>query len=208
MSYTKYQVAELIFATWRDAVLGGVCCDNISPTDELDYLKENIQKEYDLTNEDIKKIFDDNNYPFYWDIEEDEVKNCEDEEEEEEEEEEESDYDEEDDWKYLCPNLHWGGQYGCDLCCNCKDTENEEMKKEWLKPNGKYCYKLHKKWLEEKRKKNEDDEDEDEDEEEDEWCECCFCNVELTNKPSAMAGDYCVCINCYNEWKKKNEDDD
>jgi hypothetical protein len=35
-------------------------------------------------------------------------------------------------------------------------------------------------------------------------CECCFCNVELTNKPSAMAGDYCVCINCYIEWKNHN----
>ena len=56
---------------------------------------------------------------------------------------------------------------------------------------------------------DEDDEDEDdeddEDGEEDDWCECCFCNVELTNKPSAMAGDYCVCINCYNGWKEEED---
>ena len=74
MSYTKYQVAELIFKTWRDVVME--CDTSTSPTDELDYLKENILKEYDLTNEDIKKIFDDANYPFYWDIEDDEIKNC------------------------------------------------------------------------------------------------------------------------------------
>ena len=74
---------------------------------------------------------------------------------EEEEEEEESDA-EEDDWKYLCPNLHWGGQYGCDLCCYddyVKDTDNQEMKAEWLNSKNRYCYKLHKKWLQDKKQK-------------------------------------------------------
>jgi hypothetical protein len=77
---------------------------------------------------------------------------------ESEEEEEEEDYD----WEYLCPNLHWGGQYGCDLCgcdlcfngcdlcSNVKDIDNNNMRKEWLNKCNKYCYKLHKKWLEEK----------------------------------------------------------
>lgn len=51
---------------------------------------------------------------------------------------------EDDDWEHLCPNLHWGGMYGCDLC------GGMEMKKEWLNKCNKYCYKLHKKWLEEK----------------------------------------------------------
>lgn len=78
-----------------------------------------------------------------------------DEEEEEQEEEEESDA-EDDDWKYLCPNLHWGGQYGCDLCCYddyIKDTDNQEMEAEWLNSKGRYCYKLHKKWLQDKKQK-------------------------------------------------------
>lgn len=56
--------------------------------------------------------------------------------------------DDDDDWKYLCPNLHWGGQYGCDLCMDCADSKNSNMEKEWLNSNGKYCYKLHKKWME------------------------------------------------------------
>lgn len=58
------------------------------------------------------------------------------------------DDDDDDDWKYLCPNSHWGGQYGCDLCMDCADSKNSNMEKAWLKSDGKYCYKLHKKWLE------------------------------------------------------------
>ena len=72
-------------------------------------------------------------------------------EDKEEEEEEDSDFEDDDDWKSLCPNLHWGGQYGCDLCDNVKDIDNQEMMKEWLNKNNKYCYKLHKKWLEDKK---------------------------------------------------------
>lgn len=68
-----------------------------------------------------------------------------------EEEEEEED----DDWKYLCPNLHWGGQDGCDLCCYeeilIKDIDNDNMKPEWVNSKNKYCYKLHKKWLQNKQ---------------------------------------------------------
>lgn len=73
---------------------------------------------------------------------------------EDDEDDEESD-DEDDDWKYLCPNLHWGGQYGCDLCCDhyVKDIDNQEMEKEWLNSKNKYCYKLHKKWLQDKKQK-------------------------------------------------------
>ena len=68
-------------------------------------------------------------------------------------ESEEEEEEEEDDWKYLCPNLHWGGQYGCDLCCYdgyIKDIDNQEMKADWLNSKGIYCYKLHKKWLQDK----------------------------------------------------------
>ena len=60
------------------------------------------------------------------------------------------DDDDDDDWKYLCPNNHWGGQYGCDLCLdgeNVKDKDNGNMEKAWLNKSNKYCYKLHKKWL-------------------------------------------------------------
>ena len=77
LTYTKYEVAELIFTTWRETVLEGVGGEHLSPQNELAYLKENIQEEYDLTNADIKKIFDEINHPFYWDIEEDKVKNSE-----------------------------------------------------------------------------------------------------------------------------------
>jgi len=73
------------------------------------------------------------------------------EDEDKEEEDEDSDFEDDDDWKSLCPNLHWGGQYGCDLCNNVKDIDNQEMIKEWLNKNNKYCYKLHKKWLEDKK---------------------------------------------------------
>ena len=83
--YTKYQVAEIHFIVWRNTALSGRDGCNISVKDELDYIKENIQEEYNLTNEDVKNIFDDSAYPYYWDIEEDEVKNKDYEEEEEEE---------------------------------------------------------------------------------------------------------------------------
>ena len=69
---------------------------------------------------------------------------------------EEEEEEEEDDWKYLCPKLHWGGQYGCDLCCYddyIKDIDNDNMKAEWLNSKNKYCYKLHKKWLQDKKQK-------------------------------------------------------
>ena len=71
----------------------------------------------------------------------------EDEDEDEDEDEEEEEEEENDDWKYLCPNLHWGGQYGCDLCNEVDDIDNDNMEKEWLNNCNKYCYKLHKKWL-------------------------------------------------------------
>lgn len=62
-------------------------------------------------------------------------------------------YDEEDDWKYLCPKMHWGGQYGCDLCNGCKDKDNQEMEKEWLNEKKQYSYLLHKKWIQERQTK-------------------------------------------------------
>ena len=85
--YTKYQVAEIHFIVWRKTAFSGRDGCNISGKDELDYIKENIQEEYNLTNEDVKNIFDEHAEPCYWDIEEDKVKNRLQEEEEEEEEE-------------------------------------------------------------------------------------------------------------------------
>ena len=80
-----------------------------------------------------------------------------------EDEEDEEDSDDDEDWKYLCPNLHWGGQYGCDLCCHprVKDIDNQEMEKEWLNKNNKYCYKLHKKWIQNKKDNRSSDSDSD-----------------------------------------------
>ena len=79
-------------------------------------------------------------------------------------EEDESEESDEDDYNYLCPNRHWGGQYGCDLCGDhhqtIKDSDNQEMEKEWLNNSNKYRYKLHKKWLEEKAEAKEDKKDE------------------------------------------------
>ena len=83
-----------------------------------------------------------------------------------EDDEEEEEEEEEDDWKYLCPNGHWGGQYGCDLCCDVPDIKNAEMEKEWLNKCNKYCYKLHKKWLNKKTDTEDSSTDEEEEEEE------------------------------------------
>ena len=82
-----------------------------------------------------------------------------------EEEEEEDDEEEDDDWKYLCPNSHWGGQYGCDLCYDdyVPDIKNTNMKKEWLNNCNKYCYKLHKKWLNTKTDTDDDSSTDEED---------------------------------------------
>ena len=82
-----------------------------------------------------------------------------DEEDDEDTDDEDSDFEDDDDWKYLCPNLHWGGEYGCDLCHDVKDVDNQEMMKEWLNKNNKQCYKLHKKWLEDKKDKEEEEEE-------------------------------------------------
>jgi hypothetical protein len=76
---------------------------------------------------------------------------------------------ENDDWKYLCPKLHWGGNYGCDLC-NCEgkviaDKDNCNMEKVWLNKKGIYDYRLHKKWFEEREEKEESEEEEEEEEE-------------------------------------------
>ena len=90
-----------------------------------------------------------------------------------------------DEWEYLCPNLHWGGQYGCDLCgcdlcfngcdlcSNVKDIDNNNMRKEWLNKCNKYCYKLHKKWLEEKMARKSGWESEEEEEPQHDMC--CKC---------------------------------
>jgi len=76
---------------------------------------------------------------------------------------------ENDDWKYLCPKLHWGGNYGCDLC-NCEgkviaDKDNCNMEKVWLNKKGIYDYRLHKKWFEEREEKEESESEEEEEEE-------------------------------------------
>ena len=115
-------------------------------------------------------------------------------EDKEEEEEEDSDFEDDDDWKYLCPNLHWGGQYGCDLCDNVKDIDNQEMLKEWLNKNNKYCYKLHKKWLEDKK--------EEEEEEEEPLCQKC----KRWDCGAGAGGGLCV-YSTHEEIKKWEEED-
>lgn len=64
-----------------------------------------------------------------------------------------------DDWEYLCHNNHYGGQYGCDLCADegkaLKDKDNTNMEKCWLNDKGYYDYKLHKKWIREKKREEE-----------------------------------------------------
>lgn len=87
----------------------------------------------------------------------------------EESEEEQEEEEENDDWKYLCPKLHWGGNYGCDLC-NCEgkviaDKDNCNMEKVWLNKKGIYDYRLHKKWFEEREEKEESESEEEEEEE-------------------------------------------
>ena len=73
------------------------------------------------------------------------------EEDEDTEEEEEEDEGNTEDYMCCCVNLHLGGQYGCDLCCDLKDKDNPEMMKEWLDKNNNYHYKLHKKWLDDNK---------------------------------------------------------
>ena len=76
----------------------------------------------------------------------------------EDEEEEEDEEQEEEDLNNACVNCHLGGAYGCDLCCDKEDKNNPEMLKEWLDKNNKYSYKLHRKWLDNKKKEEEEEE--------------------------------------------------
>lgn len=71
--------------------------------------------------------------------------------------EDEDEDDDSEDYNNCCPDLHYGGQFGCDLCSDVKDKDNPEMMKEWLDKNNHYHYKLHKKWLDENKKTKEED---------------------------------------------------
>lgn len=64
----------------------------------------------------------------------------------------------EDDLDFCCPNYHYGGNTGCDLCYSgpwgqtyIADSENSNMEKEWLDADGDYSIELHKQWLNERK---------------------------------------------------------
>lgn len=126
-----------------------------------------------------------------------------------EEEEEEDDCGSDDDTDYMCPNLHWGGQYGCDLCSDLKDSKNPEMLPEWLDKHNKYSYKLHKKWAMERHTKAKEEQAAKAElkcphpkvDEEDNLCHDCFhktcekgeCYCEDCDEPKMCTPDKCYC---------------
>ena len=105
-----------------------------------------------------------------------------------------------------------GGVGGCDEECNAdivfkcsrcdvaiiRDSEEHDNCRSNEEGDVWWCMHCTRK-EDDEDDEDEDDEDEDEDEA-DEWCECCFCSTELTHEASRMAGDDCVCVDCYNEW--------
>ena len=126
-----------------------------------------------------------------------------------------------DEWEYLCPNLHWGGQYGCDLCgcdlcfngcdlySNVKDIDNNNMRKEWLNKCNKYCYKLHKKWLEEKMARKsgwESEVDSDEEMSDDEPMCCVGCGKDGKFPENRDGDTMCEC--CMSDEEDEDSDDE
>jgi hypothetical protein len=71
------------------------------------------------------------------------------------------------DLNFCCPNYHYGGSTGCDLCVSgpwgkyIADTENSNMRKEWLDDENDYSIELHKKWLNRKKDDIADNSDDD-----------------------------------------------
>ena len=105
-TYTPYEVAFREIGAWREGAYK--YCDNIDIDDILEIVKDTC-KDYGLGMEDVKEIFEDQEYPFTYDI-----------------------------------------------CCyddHVKDIDNQEMEKEWLNSKNQYYYKLHKKWLQDKKQK-------------------------------------------------------
>jgi hypothetical protein len=76
------------------------------------------------------------------------------------EEEEEEDEGNTKDYMSCCVNLHLNGQFGCDLCGDVlvADKDNTEMLRDWLDKNNKYSYKLHRRWIDNKKQEEEEDE--------------------------------------------------
>ena len=140
---------------------------------EIEYVDANMEDVkgiYSLTSsgreyigDEIRYLEDDDEFKIYnqginihndSDTEEDSDSDTEEEEDEEEEDEGNTEA-----YMSCCVNLHYQGQFGCDLCCDKKDKDNTEMLKEWLDKNNKYSYKLHKKWLDNKKKEEEEEEE-------------------------------------------------
>ena len=79
MSYTKKEVATMFLDCEnleRDPNLSFIHCELMTPHQELGQLKYKIRKVLDLTDEEIKEIFDERNYPIYWDIGDGKIKHC------------------------------------------------------------------------------------------------------------------------------------
>ena len=71
-TYTPYEVAVREIGAWRDGAYK--YCDNIDIDDILEIVKD-ICKDYGLGMEYVKEIFEDQEYPFIYDIEKDEIVN-------------------------------------------------------------------------------------------------------------------------------------
>ena len=148
--------------------------------------KEHLDKEGKMTTKQWDKFV--SRYQFNFavlcsEIAEDMFENFEQEEEEEEEEEDDADI------VFKCSRCDVAIIRDSEEHDNCRSNEEGDV---W------WCMHCTRK-EDDEDDEDEDDEDEDEDED-DEWCECCFCSTELTHEASRMAGDDCVCVDCYNEW--------
>ena len=71
-TYTPYEVAFREIGAWREGAYK--YCDNIDIDDILEIVKDTC-KDYNLGMEDVKEIFEDQEYPFIYDIEKDEIVN-------------------------------------------------------------------------------------------------------------------------------------
>ena len=71
-TYTPREVASLIIGVWMDCAYK--YCGNIDIDDLLEIVKDTC-KDYGLGMEDVKEIFEDQEYPFTYDIEKDEIVN-------------------------------------------------------------------------------------------------------------------------------------
>jgi hypothetical protein len=86
LKYSAYSVVNACVNVWRD-----LQCDfnkQFSTKDTLEFIKEKCE-EYELSEEIVKELFDENEYPFVYCLKTKEILNSEEEEEDSEKEKEE-----------------------------------------------------------------------------------------------------------------------